>query len=114
MKRLIDFNMDDGGKLVVEVEDVMFSSGAMRGGLSSDIMVKAEQTFESALARIKPAVRAIAASIHDVYHPADEVEVTFGIKLSAEAGAIITSTSTEANFEVKLKWKCLPDPAPRQ
>ena len=34
----------------------------------------------------------------------DEVELKFGIKLDAEAGAIIARTGIQGQFEVKLKW----------
>ncbi|MDD1435474.1 hypothetical protein MEN24_03375 [Dolichospermum sp. ST_sed10] len=33
-----------------------------------------------------------------------ELEVKFGIKLSADAGAFITSVGGEVNFEITVKW----------
>jgi hypothetical protein len=35
----------------------------------------------------------------------DEMEMTFGIKMSAESGWVIAKAGGEANFEVKLVWK---------
>ncbi|MEU4219717.1 CU044_2847 family protein [Actinoplanes sp. NPDC026623] len=34
----------------------------------------------------------------------DEIEVEFGIKLTAQAGAVLAKASTEAHFKVKLTW----------
>jgi hypothetical protein len=36
--------------------------------------------------------------------PADEVEVKFGLKLTAEAGAIFSSVGGEVSYEITLKW----------
>ena len=43
----------------------------------------------------------IADSIKNI---SDEVEVEFSVKLSADAGIVISSVSTEASITVKLKW----------
>ena len=34
----------------------------------------------------------------------DEVELKFGVKLDAQAGAVIARTGLQGQFEVKLKW----------
>jgi Trypsin-co-occurring domain 1 len=42
----------------------------------------------------------------------DEVVVSFGLQLSAEAGAFIAAASTAANFTVSLAWRAAaPEPA---
>ena len=35
----------------------------------------------------------------------DEIGLDFGIKFSAQAGAIFASVDSEATFKVSLKWK---------
>ena len=37
--------------------------------------------------------------------PPDEVEVSFGLKLDAEAGAVVAKAGTEASINVKLTWE---------
>ncbi len=37
-----------------------------------------------------------------------EVAVEFGVKMSAETGAIIAKASGEANFKINLMWKKAP------
>jgi hypothetical protein len=36
------------------------------------------------------------------------VAVEFGVKMSAETGAVIAKASTEANFKINLSWKKSP------
>jgi hypothetical protein len=43
--------------------------------------------------------------VRSLNEPADEVEVKFGLKMSAELGAIVASGTAEANYEITLKWK---------
>jgi hypothetical protein len=38
----------------------------------------------------------------------DEVQVTFGIKFDAQAGAILTKVGVEASIQVQLTWKPKP------
>jgi len=33
------------------------------------------------------------------------VEVEFGLKMSAEAGAVVAAAGAEANYKVTLTWK---------
>ena len=39
----------------------------------------------------------------DSCHPT-EIELEFGVKFNAKAGAIIASVDSEATFKVALKW----------
>jgi hypothetical protein len=35
----------------------------------------------------------------------DEVQVEFGLQLSADVGAVIATTGVQANFRVTLAWR---------
>ena len=35
----------------------------------------------------------------------DEIDLEFGIKFNAKAGAVFASVDSEATFKVSLKWK---------
>ena len=41
-------------------------------------------------------------------NPPDEVQVEFGLILSAEAGAILAAASATANYKVTMTWKRQP------
>ena len=75
---------------------------AARGG---DVVQRAGQTFEAALERVRPAAQAIIAKLRALHDPPDEIEVEFGIKMSAEAGAFVAAAGMEANYKVTLTWK---------
>ncbi|MFB2768544.1 CU044_2847 family protein [Pelatocladus sp. BLCC-F211] len=104
MKRLIQFPLEDGSYILVEVEQPESEDSIGRIGREEDILLKTEQTFETALERVKPIANTIINKLRSLNQPADEVQVKFGIKMSAEAGAIIASASVEGNYEITLKW----------
>ena len=112
MKQLIEFPMEDeGGSIWVEVEGPEPEVGvepAMRGitpaARGGEYFAKAEQTFQKAIARIKPAAQAIIDQLRGIASPPDQIGVEFGFKLSAKAGVVIASTDAEANFKVTLTW----------
>ncbi|MFS0518316.1 CU044_2847 family protein [Nostoc sp. UIC 10607] len=103
MKRIVAFSLENGDTVLIEVDEPV--PGDERIGLREEIVQKATQTFESALDKVKPVANAIMAKVRSLPQPADEVEVKFGIKISAELGAVVASGSSEVNYEITLKWK---------
>ena len=104
MKRAIEFATESGETVLVEVDDRVGAEGPMRGTRGGDIAGKAARTFEQALASIKPAAEAVVSAVSALTEKPDEVQVTFGLKLTASV-AMIASTGAEGNFEVTLTWK---------
>jgi Trypsin-co-occurring domain 1 len=105
LKRLIEFPLDAGGSVLVEIEEIEPEGGVIRAARPAELATKAIQTFESALETIKPAAGTIIAKLRSLSEPPDEVGVEFGIKLSADAKAYIASVGAEANYKVTLTWK---------
>ena len=107
MARLARFVLPDGSSIVAEVDDESIdSSRVMRGGAiaPSDIVVKANESFESALDRVRWAAEGLLARLTSLASPPDEVAIEFGVKLNAETGAVIAKAATEANFKINIKW----------
>jgi Trypsin-co-occurring domain 1 len=107
MARLAKFVLPDGSSIVAEVDDESLdSSRIMRGGsvATSEVVVKANASFESALDRVRWAAEGLLNRLTSLASPPDEVEVEFGVKLNAETGAVIAKAATEANFRINLKW----------
>jgi len=107
MARLAKFVLPDGSSIVAEVDDEPIeSSRVMRGGgiASSEMVVKANESFESALDRVRWAAEGLLDRLTSLASPPDEVKVEFGVKLNAETGAVIAKAATEANFKINLKW----------
>ena len=104
MKRLVEFPLEEGGFLLVEV-DVPEEWGMIPAAISEGLPQKAQQTFEVALDKIRPAATTIIKNLRALHDPPDEIEVEFGLKMSADAGAIIAAAGIEANYKVTLTWK---------
>jgi hypothetical protein len=103
--RLVEFPLEDGGTILVEVADA-HTEGRVTRGLDRDGLTEQTQhTFEQAISRIQPAATSIIAKLRGIPEAPDEVNVEFGLELSAEAGAFIASASTSANFKVSLTWR---------
>lgn len=105
-KEVAQFSLEDGTKFLVEVEEpeaVAVERVAINTG---QMVLQARQTFEEAIDTVKPVASVLVTRLRrGMTMPADEVEVKFGLKLTAETGAIFTSISGDVNFEITLKWK---------
>ncbi|MFD5217999.1 CU044_2847 family protein [Streptomyces tendae] len=111
MDELVEFKTEDGVRVVVEgVEDEDGARLVSRG----DGPARAARTFEDSL----DGVRAAAASALRVFRDGslrpDAVELEFGVKLSAEAGAVIAKGSAEGHLVVRLSWSPEQFPTPAE
>jgi hypothetical protein len=103
--RLVEFQVQDGGTVVVEVDDAASTNGAVRRGLSpAELVGRTDETVEAALGRVRPAAVALVDGLRGMADAPDEVAVTFGVRLSGEVGAVIAKTAADANFEITLRW----------
>ena len=100
MKELVRFELANGGSVVAELDD---SPGASRVA-RQNVLETAKGTLESALADVRDAAAAALAQFQGMARKPDEVEIKFGVKLDAQAGAIIARTGMQGHFEVKVRW----------
>ncbi|NJM71404.1 MAG: hypothetical protein HC862_14895 [Scytonema sp. RU_4_4] len=54
---------------------------------------------------MKGLANAILNQVDSLHHPADDIEVKFGIKISSGLKAVIACGNGEVNYEITLKWK---------
>jgi hypothetical protein len=104
MKQLIEFSLETGDTILVEIEKPQSGSGVVPAGRAGEIVAKASQNFEAALGKIKPAAETIITKLRELSDTPDKIQVEFGVNLSADAGAIIAATGVKANFKVILAW----------
>jgi hypothetical protein len=102
MKHLVEFPLDEGGSIIVEVDEPE-SEGTIRAA-RGDAIVKAKETLEQALNNVLPFTKSIVEKLRSIGNKPDEIEISFGVKLSTAAGAVIASASAEANFDVTMHW----------
>ena len=104
MKRVVRFRLKRGGSVLVEVEAPP-QAGIKPAGRAGKAIENATLTFEEALGKIQPAAECMVERFRALATKPDQVAVEFGLKLSAEAGALIASTGIETNLKVTLTWK---------
>lgn len=116
MGRLVEFDVADGGTVLVEVAEVTeVAEGALapapgqgpvtRGLDAGAVASRARRTFEEAVDQVLPAVHGVIAQLRSLADDPDEVTVEFGLDLHAECGAFVAAASAGANFSVALTWR---------
>lgn len=105
MTKLVKFDVGDGQTVLIEVEEVKSEQIKPVSKLPGDMAAKARKTLSEALDGIEPMVRTLKQRLNALTDPEDEVEVKFGVKLSAEIDAVVTKLGSEATYEITLKWK---------
>jgi hypothetical protein len=103
MRGLIKFATADLATLLVEVED--YEPGYKRQSSSSATQEPAVSDLRTGLAAINLTTAALVDRLEALPEAVDSAEVEFGIRLNAEAGAVIASKQSESHFQLKLAWK---------
>lgn len=105
MAKLIAVQLDNDTKIYLETADICTSKNDLmleEASAGDWVIDKTKEYFDKTLSQIKMFSSSIADSIKNI---SDEVEVEFSVKLTTEAGIVISSVSTEANITVRLKWE---------
>lgn len=102
-RELIEFPIDEENSIFVEAE-ISEDEGEMEVSRNK-FAKKAAKNFQDALATVKPIAETLITKIDELTKKPQEVEVEFGLKMNAKAGAIIANTGIEGNIKVVLKWK---------
>ncbi|MGW5737172.1 MULTISPECIES: CU044_2847 family protein [Streptomyces] len=101
MDDLMEFETDDGRHVVLaDVEDMHGSRLVSRG----DGPARAVHTFEESLAGARAAAESALRVFRDGTLRPDSVEIEFGVRMSAEAGAVIVKGTAEGHLVVRLAW----------
>lgn len=105
MKHLVEFPLEDGSTILVEVDEPDGAGRTARVKRGDKTVREANQTFEKALDRVKPTANIVISKLRGLYDSPDEISVEFGLKLSAKAGIVLAAAGIEANYKVTLKWQ---------
>lgn len=102
LNELVRWQSDDGG-IVVEVDsrDPGFQSVSRKPG---EDIIDVQTRFDDALDSVRKAAVSALNKFRDESLAPGSVEIEFGIKLNAEAGAVIAKTSAEGHLTIKLTW----------
>ena len=104
-KQLLKFRLEDGTPFFFEVEPTRKT--AVRSGKTTDDLIEdAKESFDDLLGVVEPVTRKLVNRLRTgLTKDATEVEVKFGLKLTAETGVVFAAAGGEVNFEITLKWK---------
>jgi hypothetical protein len=106
MPEMIEYPLESGGSVLVAVED---DSGPVTRGWGDDrsqrLTGQASETFEAALAKVRPAADAMLTSLSGMRSTPDEITVEFAVQCTAAAGVCIATLGSTANFRIALTWK---------
>lgn len=109
MSQLVAFPLGEGeGTIWIEVEDKKAKSAGLQPAARGErgVVNRARDTFDEALSAVRPAAQAIINALADL--TPQELEITLGIKFTADAKAFIASAGAEATIGLKATWKKLP------
>ncbi|MFD0063338.1 CU044_2847 family protein [Streptomyces sp. NPDC056690] len=103
MDGLVEYETEGGAPVAFEASDETGSGVRLvsRGGLPT---AQAVGTFESALDGARAAAESALRVLREGPLKPDGVEIEFGVKMSAEAGAVIAKGTAEGHLVVKLSW----------
>lgn len=105
MFETVEFPLQDGGEVLVRVQDTTAAGVPTRGGGVTERIERAERTFESALGTIQVVAQGVLTQLTQLTRSPDEIQVEFGLELSAKAGAVLASAGTNAHLQVELTWR---------
>ncbi len=108
MSGVVDVPLADGGSILVEVDEVIGET-VVRGRGGAVDPAQLTEPLEHVLAGLGPATRALVSQLRALTDSPHEIEVEFGVKLSADAKIIIARAGGEANFRIVLRWARAPD-----
>jgi hypothetical protein len=89
--------------MLVEVEEPE-QGGLVKAARGDGSITRAQQTLEKSLEKVQPAAQFIIQQLRKLHDAPYEIQVEFGLKLSAEAGAVLAAAGMEANYTVTLTW----------
>ncbi|MGB8940845.1 MAG: CU044_2847 family protein [Streptomyces sp.] len=112
MSELLRWESDEGPVVVeVDAQDPGFRSVARRSDGSE--IHDVEGHFGAALSSVRGAALSALQTFRTTALDPDGIELEFGVKLSAVAGAVIAKTAAEGHLTVKLTWARRDEPGER-
>lgn len=103
--RTVEFPLDAGGTVLVQVPDEQSAGPLMRGKALEATIDRADQTFETALSTIRTVANGIAGQLEDITVRPQQVTVEFGIEITGKMGTMLAAASASAQIKVSVSWQ---------
>ncbi len=103
MTSLARVPIEGGGTILFEAASQAPYEGPVKAGRIGDAVRDLPQTLQQLLNPVRDAAAAALDQLRQA--GPDEVEVEFGVDLSAQAGAVITKGESAVHFKVRVLWQ---------
>ncbi|MFF8596980.1 CU044_2847 family protein [Streptomyces sp. NPDC015220] len=103
---------DGAARVMMEVEAA--TSGIVRAARPGEVAGTATRTLTESFDQVRAAAASLLDRLTTLPSPPSTVEVELGVKINAEAGAVIAKTAAEGNFTVRLTWQRTDGDDPRR
>jgi NTP-dependent ternary system trypsin peptidase co-occuring protein len=90
------------GPIVVEIDS--HEAGFNSVGRPGEVIRDVSGRFEDSLSNVRHAAVSALEAFQDKTLNPDNIEIELGVKINAEAGAVIAKTAFEGHMIVKLSW----------
>ncbi|MEU3062631.1 CU044_2847 family protein [Streptomyces subrutilus] len=99
----------DGPQDVVRVEIAETGEdGLVRVARPGQVMARASRSLGEMVTGIRPVAQSFVDGFRGMAQAPDELNLEFGLSISAEADVVISSTAAQANFRISLTWNRSP------
>ncbi|MFJ5924599.1 CU044_2847 family protein [Kitasatospora sp. NPDC092948] len=92
----------DAGGVVMEVDE---PAPGGRSGRAGEIAATATRTLAESFDQVRGAAAVLLERLSTLPTAPSTVQVELGVKINAEAGAVIAKTAAEGNFTIRLTWE---------
>ena len=106
MDKLVAFQTENGHTVYIETTEIEPAGGLQQVSLhAGDVIDNTVKSLSDALAPVKSISQSLYNTFKSFDHAPDEIAVELSVKLTAEAGVVITKAAVEGNFKISLTWK---------
>jgi hypothetical protein len=102
MSGVVEVPLAEGGSVLIEVDDS--GRGQALRSRGNSIPTTVSEPLDHLLASIGPVTQTMLGELSGLADSPHELEIEFGIKLSADAKVVIARAGGEANFRIALRW----------
>lgn len=113
MKYLVELPVRgaNGSAHSVGVEIEQAADGLVDVSRRGQAVARATRSLGEMLGGIRPVAESFLTSFADMPDAPDEINLEFGLSLSADANLVVATTAAQANFKVALTWRRTAEPA---
>lgn len=101
MQNFARMPLEGGGAILFEAAPEL--GGPVKAGRVAEAVRELPQTLQETLVPVQETARSVLEQLRQV--GPDEVEVEFGVNLSAQAGAVITKGEGAVHLKVRVLWQ---------